>query len=50
MSTVYTSGCRVSSAQWGLERIIEVDLDADEQAQFDASVEHVKTLVDQIKL
>jgi malate dehydrogenase len=34
----------------GLERIIEIDLDADEQAQFDASVEHVRTLVSQIEL
>ena len=34
----------------GLERIIEIDLDADEQAQFDASVAHVRELVSQIDL
>ena len=34
----------------GLERIIEIDLNEDEQAQFDASVEHVRTLVSQIEL
>jgi len=34
----------------GLERIIEVEMDADERKQFDASVEHVKTLVEQIEL
>ena len=34
----------------GVERIIEVELDADEQKHFDASVEHVRTLVDQIEL
>jgi malate dehydrogenase len=34
----------------GLERVIEVELDADERKQFDASVEHVKTLVEQIEL
>jgi malate dehydrogenase len=34
----------------GIERIIEVELDADERKAFDASVEHVKTLVDQIEL
>jgi malate dehydrogenase len=34
----------------GVERIIEVEMDADERKQFDASVEHVRTLVDQIKL
>jgi len=34
----------------GVERIIEVELNADEQKMFDASVEHVKALVEQISL
>ncbi|MHA7836995.1 MAG: malate dehydrogenase [bacterium] len=34
----------------GLERIIELDLNAEEQKAFDASVEHVRTLVSQIEL
>jgi malate dehydrogenase len=34
----------------GLERVIEVEMNADERKQFDASVEHVKTLVEQIEL
>jgi malate dehydrogenase len=34
----------------GVEKVIEVDLDADERKLFDASVEHVKSLVDQIQL
>ena len=34
----------------GVERIIEVELNAEEQKMFDASVEHVRTLVDQIQL
>ena len=34
----------------GVERIIEVELNADEQKMFDASVEHVRTLVEQIQL
>jgi malate dehydrogenase len=34
----------------GLERVIEVEMDADERKHFDASVEHVRTLVDQIQL
>ncbi len=34
----------------GVERIIEVELNADEQKMFEASVEHVRTLVDQIQL
>jgi malate dehydrogenase len=34
----------------GMERIIEVELNAEEQAAFDASVEHVRTLVSQIEL
>jgi malate dehydrogenase len=34
----------------GLERVLEVEMDADERKQFDASVEHVRTLVDQIQL
>jgi len=34
----------------GIERVIEVEMDADERKQFDASVEHVKALVEQIEL
>jgi len=34
----------------GVERIIEVEFTAEEQKMFDASVEHVRTLVDQLKL
>ena len=34
----------------GLERIIEVELNAEEQKNFDASVDHVRTLVSQIEL
>lgn len=34
----------------GLERIIEVELNAEERASFDASVEHVRDLVSQIEL
>jgi malate dehydrogenase len=34
----------------GVERIIEVELNAEERAMFDASVEHVRTLVKQIQL
>jgi len=34
----------------GVERVIEVEMDADERKLFDASVEHVRTLVDQIQL
>jgi malate dehydrogenase len=34
----------------GVERVIEVEMDADERKLFDASVEHVRTLVEQIKL
>jgi malate dehydrogenase len=34
----------------GVERIIELDLDADEKKAFDASVEHVRSLVAQIEL
>jgi malate dehydrogenase len=34
----------------GLERIIEVELNAEERANFDASVEHVRKLVSQIDL
>ena len=34
----------------GVERVIEVKMDADERKLFDASVEHVRTLVAQIKL
>ena len=34
----------------GLERIIELELNAEEQKAFDASVEHVRTLVSQIEL
>ena len=34
----------------GVERVIEIELDADEKKQFDASVEHVRTLVQQIEI
>jgi malate dehydrogenase len=34
----------------GVERIIEIELDAEERKQFDASVEHVRTLVGEIQL
>jgi len=34
----------------GVERIIEVELNAEERKMFDASVEHVKVLVEQISL
>jgi malate dehydrogenase len=34
----------------GVERVIEVELDADEQKLFDASVQHVRDLVAQIRL
>ena len=34
----------------GVERIIEVELDPDERALFDASLEHVRTLVKQIEV
>jgi malate dehydrogenase len=34
----------------GVERVIEAELNEDERKQFDASVEHVRTLVDQIEL
>ncbi len=34
----------------GVERVIEVDLEAEEQKAFDASVEHVRTLVGKIQL
>ena len=34
----------------GVEKVIEVELDADERKLFDASVEHVRTLVKQIEL
>ncbi len=34
----------------GVERVLEVEMDADERKLFDASVEHVRALVDQIKL
>ena len=34
----------------GLERVIEVELNADERKRFDESVEHVRSLVEQIQL
>jgi malate/lactate dehydrogenase len=34
----------------GLERIIEVELNEEERTSFDASVEHVRTLVSQLEL
>ncbi len=34
----------------GVEKVLEVEMDAEERKLFDASVEHVRTLVDQIQL
>jgi malate dehydrogenase len=34
----------------GLERVLEVEMNADERKSFDESVEHVRSLVEQIKL
>jgi malate dehydrogenase len=34
----------------GVEKVLEVELDAEERALFDASVEHVRSLVSQIEL
>ena len=34
----------------GVEKVLEVEMDATEQKAFDASVEHVRTLVEQIEL
>jgi malate dehydrogenase len=34
----------------GVERVLEVELDADERKLFDASLQHVRTLIDQIVL
>jgi len=34
----------------GVERVLEVEMNAEERALFDASVEHVKKLVAEIKL
>jgi malate dehydrogenase len=34
----------------GVERVLEVELNADERKSFDGSVEHVRSLVEQIKL
>ena len=34
----------------GVERILELELDADEKKLMDASIEHVRKLVDEIKL
>jgi malate dehydrogenase len=34
----------------GVERILEVELDATERKQFDDSVGHVRTLIGQIQL
>jgi malate/lactate dehydrogenase len=34
----------------GVERIIEVELTAEERKQFDVSVDHVRTLVDQLEI
>jgi hypothetical protein len=33
-----------------MEKVIEIELDAAERKLFDASVEHVRTLVEQIRL
>jgi malate/lactate dehydrogenase len=34
----------------GMEKVIEIELDGAEKKLFDASVEHVRTLVEQIRL
>jgi malate dehydrogenase len=34
----------------GLEKVLEVEMTADERKLFDASVEHVRTLVEQIQI
>ncbi len=34
----------------GVERVIEVEMNADERKLFDESVDHVRTLVEQIQL
>jgi malate dehydrogenase len=34
----------------GMERVIEIELDAAERKLFDSSVEHVRALVEQIRL
>jgi malate dehydrogenase len=34
----------------GVERVIEVELNEDERKQFDASLDHVRTLVEQIQI
>ena len=34
----------------GVEKVIEVEMDAGERKLFDASVQHVRTLVEQIQL
>ncbi len=34
----------------GVERILEVELNADERKLFDASVDHVKELVSQLEI
>jgi malate dehydrogenase len=34
----------------GVEKVLEVDLNAEERKEFDASLEHVKTLVSQIQI
>ncbi len=34
----------------GVEKVLEVEMDADERKLFDGSVEHVRSLVEQIKL
>jgi len=34
----------------GVERVLAVEMDADERKLFDASLEHVRKLVDEIKL
>ncbi len=40
----------VNGLYGGVERIIELELNADERGAFDASVEHVRSLVDSIEL
>lgn len=46
----YFVGVPVVLGTEGVERIIEIDLDADEQKMFSSSVEHVKELVKVVKI
>ena len=46
----YFVGVPVVLGTEGVERIIEIELDADERKMFDSSVEHVKELVKSVKM